>query len=80
MARKDISDAQVVKACKQCHDGDRRFVTEILMEWTSECEKVCYAAMERADDRGLIECGVSLRTSWPTKKGLELLKESEEVQ
>lgn len=37
-------------------------------------EKVAYSAMERAADRGLIEYGVSLRTGWPTEKGIALFQ------
>lgn len=32
-------------------------------------EKVVLAALEREDRRGLIECGVSLRTAWLTPAG-----------
>jgi len=48
---------------------------EILQEVTGQPEKVCYKAMERADDRGLIDYGVSLRTGWITEEGMKLLKE-----
>jgi hypothetical protein len=36
--------------------------------------------MERAYNRGFIECGVSLRTAWPTPEGLQMLAESEGVK
>lgn len=46
---------------------------ELLAERTGECEKVCYRAMERAFDRGLIEYGTSLRSGWLTDDGLALI-------
>jgi hypothetical protein len=46
---------------------------ELLQERTGECFKVCYRALERASKRGYLECGVSLRTSWVTTKGRQLL-------
>lgn len=46
---------------------------EILAQWTGEPEKVCYRAIERASERGLIEYGVSLRTGWLSEKGKALL-------
>ena len=47
---------------------------ELLAERTGECEKVCYRAMERAYDRGLIEFGTSLRSGWLTDEGEALLE------
>lgn len=44
-----------------------------LAAQTGEPEKVCFRAMERAEARGLIECGVSLRTAWLTDAGEALL-------
>lgn len=32
-------------------------------------EKVVYAKLEKLEDRGLIECGVSIRQCWLTQKG-----------
>lgn len=79
MATADISDRMVVKAYiryKEIREEDGysdQFPYDILVEWTGEPWKVCWRAMERAVDRGYIEYGVSLRTGWPTKKGLALL-------
>jgi hypothetical protein len=50
------------------------FPYETLAAETSEPEKVCYRAMERAERHGLIECGVSLRTGWLTEKGKGLIR------
>lgn len=71
--RSDITDAQIVKACQDAHKEHTKFASEILQEETGAPMKVIYAAMERADARGLIEWGVSLRSAWPTEKGLSIL-------
>ena len=90
---KDISDIQVLQAyikAKTIRDGGRCleffikkecmvYAYDILMKETGECEKVCYRCMERAEDRGLIDYGVSLRTGWITEKGKELLGDKMKV-
>lgn len=48
---------------------------EALAASTGQPEKVCYRAMERAERRGLIEYGVSLRTGWLTEAGKALLED-----
>lgn len=53
------------------------FPYEALAAQTGQPEKVCYRAMERAERRGLIEVGTSLRTGWLSEKGKELLVLSE---
>ena len=50
---------------------------EILAARTGQCEKVCYRAMERAEGRGYIEYGVSLRTGWLTPADKALLAAAE---
>lgn len=77
MATKDVTDLQVCLAYRQRSLGRDEFPYGILSEQTGECQKVCYCAMERAHRRGLIECGVSLRTGWLTDKGRELIAQSE---
>ena len=82
MSTKDVTDLMVCEAYalkRKEYDetGDYSFPYETLMIRTGECFKVCYRAMERACNRGLIEYGVSLRTGWLTDKGLALVKESE---
>lgn len=47
---------------------------ELLAERTGECEKVCYRAIERAYDRGLVEFGTSLRSGWLTDEGRALIE------
>lgn len=79
MATKDISDKLVCMAFSLSqHSDHKKFPYEILAEWTSQPEKVCYRAMERASERGLVEYGVSLRTGWLTEKGKDLIKEVKE--
>ena len=80
MARKDISDKQVCCAFAESdrqrgpNIGDRyELPGEIIHRETGQPEKVCYAAMERAEDRGYLEYGVSLGAGWLTKKGKELI-------
>lgn len=74
MARKDITDIQVLRAYDMLAIGlTNKWPYETLMEETGQSEKVCFRAMERAEDHGLIECGVSLRSGWITKKGKEML-------
>jgi hypothetical protein len=73
MARKDISDKQVVEAYLRSKT-EGRWPYEILQEITEQCEKVCYRAMERAYIRGYIDYGTSLRSGWVTEKGMELLR------
>lgn len=49
------------------------FATSILEKQTGAPAKVVYRAIERAESRGLIECGISLRSGWLTDKGKELV-------
>lgn len=77
MATKDISDIQVIKAYLE-YKQTMHFPYNILYRDTGQPIKVCCRAMERAEKRGYINCGVSLVTGWVTEKGYELLKESED--
>lgn len=63
MARKDVTDAQVV-AAYEAPRAAGSFVDQVLMEATGQPRKVCLAAMERAWRRGLVDYGVSLRSGW----------------
>lgn len=83
MARKHVSDLQVCLAYWCCNDIlSRRHLgktvvvpwpEELLSLWTKEPQKVCLRAMERAHRRGLILCGVSLRSGWLTDAGYALI-------
>lgn len=60
-------------------DLDREFpptVDRVMAYLYGAPEKVIYAKLEQLDGLGLIECGVSLRTGWPTEKGMALLREA----
>jgi hypothetical protein len=73
MATKDITDRQVCEAYAARAKDGLPWPDDRLAAMTGQCEKVCYRAMERAEQRGLIEYGVSLRSGWLTDKGLALL-------
>jgi hypothetical protein len=78
MAMKDITDLQVVRAVQQWQDNrNGPWPYETLARETGQPEKVCFRAMERADRRGYLEYGVSLRTAWLTDKGKALLTSNE---
>ena len=78
MSMKHVSDLQVVRAMQAFRDRklESPWPYEALAVETGQCEKVCFRAMERACDRGLIEYGVSLRTGWLTDKGRALLEDA----
>ncbi|WP_184256359.1 hypothetical protein [Rhodopseudomonas rhenobacensis] len=74
MARKDVPDDLVCLAVAVSKSINMtKWPPEILSEFTGQPIKVCYSAMERSYDHGLIECGVSLRSGWLTDKGKALL-------
>lgn len=85
MARKDISDLQVLQAyvdAEAARDARRQdplrraavvWPHQLLMERTGQCEKVCRAAMNRAFGRGLIDYGVSLHAGFLTDAGKALM-------
>lgn len=75
MATKDITDAQVVKACVDSHAAPMEAGALDLLEVRSgQSVNVCVRAMERAARRGFIDYGVSLRTAWAEPKGKALLE------
>ncbi len=74
----DIPDVMVVQAVARYQaEGEQgafgAFPYETMSAATGAPEKVCFMAMERADKRGLLDYGVSLRTAWLTDKGKALL-------
>ena len=73
MATKDISDREVLQAVVDADARKKIWPYDLLAERTGQPVKICYKCLERADDRGYLEWGVSLRTAWPTPKGEELL-------
>lgn len=71
--RSDITDLDVVRATHERIGSE--FITEELALMFPGCPaKVLYAAMERAEKNGLLECGVSLRSGWLTEAGRNLLE------
>lgn len=78
MAMKHISDVEVLRAYEIADWNSKNrsimWPEAILKERTGQPEKVCYRAMERACDRGLLDYGVSLRSGWLTDKGKALLE------
>lgn len=72
MAMKHITDLQVLDAVDRSKAGDKRWPYEILSAETGECSKVTFKCMERCEDRGLLESGVSTRSGWVTEKGRQL--------
>ncbi len=74
MARKDITDKELLIA-KVNHGGlENGDPIQNLSEITGQCYKVCYRCYERAIGRGYMDYGVSIRTAWITPKGEELIK------
>lgn len=71
MKRSDITDLMVCYACLQGEDELNSLGR--LMEGTGAPEKVCLAAMRRADARGLIDWGVNIAYAWPTDEGRALM-------
>lgn len=68
--RKMIDTKMVLSACNKFHTNrDSRPPLEIIMEDTGAPEKIVWAALEREEKRGHLDCGVSLRTAWLTHKG-----------
>ena len=77
MSRQNVTDLMVCKAYAEIRAiKTLLFPYDLLALWTGEPEKVCFRAMERAFNHGLIEYGVSLRSGWLTEKGLQLLKDN----
>jgi len=75
MTRKDISTLIVLEAAEKAHTEKEGMTWEYIKRITGAPEKVIYAAMEREDEKGYLEWGVSLRTAWLTELGKkELLK------
>ena len=74
MATKDISDRQVCEAVRESRlHGFYPWPCELLAQRTGQPEKVCCRAIERAEEHGLLEYGVSLRTAWLTEQGMDLI-------
>jgi hypothetical protein len=75
MAVKDISDVRVCLAVVERRLRDST-ACQVLQEMTGQPKKVCWRALERAERRGLIDCGSSLNVAYLTPEGFMLLLES----
>lgn len=73
MKRSDIPTKAVLRACHRFHNYNDSPPWIKLMNQFNAPEKVVYAAMERDVNKGFLDYGVSLRTSWVTPKGYEYL-------
>jgi hypothetical protein len=70
----NISDKQVLAAIQKSHEmGFDKYCYEILAEESGCPLKVCYTALERVNDKGYIDYGVSVRTAWLTDEGEAVL-------
>ncbi|MBM4489696.1 hypothetical protein GS471_17000 [Rhodococcus hoagii] len=68
MKRSDISDSDVVRACRDARAAGGSSLG-LLVARTNAPRKVALAAMERALDRDLIDYGVSIAYAWPNDDG-----------
>jgi hypothetical protein len=62
MKRSDVSDAEVLEACRRFHTHQADTPDRALSH--KYPAKVILAKMRQLADRGQIEYGVSLRTAW----------------
>lgn len=75
---RDITDKQVVEACKEFHHKVQYNTPTgygLLLKATGAAPKVILAAMFRAHENGLIDYGTSITVAFPTQKGLDLVKD-----
>ena len=75
MRRSDISTLIVLEAAERAHTEKAGMTWQYIQRKTAAPEKVINAAMQREDDRGFLEWGVSLRTAWLTDTGKAKLNE-----
>jgi hypothetical protein len=76
VSRKNVTNLLVCRAYAARKPFDDKWPYDLLSEWTGEPVKVCYRAMERAEEQGYIEYGTSLRSGWLTEKGKQLVVEN----
>ncbi len=60
--RSDIADAEIIAACRAFHAGNAATPEAALA--SKYPPKVILAKMQQLLNRGVLECGVSLRTAW----------------
>lgn len=64
MKRSDISDAEMLEACKRYHNGEAE--TPDIALASKYPVKVIMAKMDHMNRRGLLDYGFTLRTAWST--------------
>lgn len=74
MSTKDISDLQVLEACRDWPSAFQ-FADQLLAARHDQHPKVAHRAIERAERRGLVDWGVSARTAFVTPAGKALLEQ-----
>jgi hypothetical protein len=63
MKRSDISDVEIIEACRKFHECEAE--TPDITLANKYPAKIIIAKMHQMYARGLIDYGVSLRTAWP---------------
>ena len=77
MQIKDIPLHAILRTCKNYHEecnADVLSPFEQLRKDFNAPSKLVYAALEKAEDKGFLECGTSIRTAWLTERGLGELR------
>jgi hypothetical protein len=76
--RSDIPNTDILNACMECHqewhNGNYGYPSPELLLADKYPPKVSLAKMEQLIGKGYLEYGISIRTSWVTEKGMELLR------
>lgn len=62
MKTSDIPDAEIIEACRMFHAGKADTPDVALAD--KYPPKVILAKMQKLVDKGVLNCGVSLRTAW----------------
>lgn len=63
MQTTDIPDEEIIAACRAWHDDPSLPTPDIALAGKYPA-KVILSKMEKLVKRGVLECGVSLRTAW----------------
>ena len=72
LSLKDIPDTTILKQqYLWCNNRDLAFTYDSFPEWP---QKLVLSKMGKLYEKGYLDFGVSLRTSWLTDKGIELLR------
>ncbi len=74
--RSNVDPIEVLRASQAFHTDSYHNDTPEIALADRYPKKVILAKMDQMRGQGLLEVGVSLRTAWPTEKGLALLAEA----